>query len=191
MGQKILIERGGVLEKIDGGDLSPITGALFVPQLDFVEFRLMRDVLEGSAKRHKKGDLSREQLWFGAYFRTEILSFPVPDISLRYIDPVVGWGVFAERDFEKMEFIAEYSGQVRKRKRSDKKNAYCFEYLLVSGESSAYTIDARDQGGVGRYLNHSGTPLKFATISLPRVHCRRPGVGTTPAIVRIPGTGIW
>ena len=79
----------------------------------------------------------------------------IPDVIIRYINPVLGWGVFAARDFRKMEFIAEYSGLVRKSRKSDKTNAYCFEYTLANGVKTPYTIDAQDKGGIGRMINHS------------------------------------
>ena len=57
-----------------------------------------------------------------------------------------------------MEFVAEYAGKVRKWRKEDNKNAYCFEYVLVQGIKTPYTIDAMEQGGVARYINHSDTP---------------------------------
>lgn len=57
-----------------------------------------------------------------------------------------------------MEFIAEYVGKIRKRKKEDKKNSYCFEHIITHGISSAYSIDARDQGNISRYINHSFSP---------------------------------
>lgn len=156
--QKVWVERGGVVEHIETKELEARTGALFIPGLDFADFSLLRTILQKSAKLQKKGELSREQLWFGAYFGKEVLAYPMPDVTLRYIDEAIGWGVFANRPFAKMEFVAEYAGKVRKRRRIDKKNAYCFEYPLLSGEKSPYTIDARDQGGIGRFINHSDEP---------------------------------
>jgi len=95
---------------------------------------------------------SKEAVWLGTYFRKEILSHHLPEVSVRWIDERMGWGVFAERNFKAMEFIAEYTGVVRKRKRSDRTNAYCFEYF-----PDPYVIDAQDQGGLARYINHSET----------------------------------
>lgn len=96
---------------------------------------------------------SQEAVWLGVYFRKEILSYLLPEVSVRWIDDRMGWGVFAERNFKAMEFIAEYTGIVRKRKRSDRTNAYCFEYF-----PDPYVIDAQDQGGLARYINHSDAP---------------------------------
>lgn len=95
---------------------------------------------------------TQEAVWLGAYFHREILHQILPDVSIRWIDPIMGWGVFANRDFKKMEFIAEYTGIVRKKSSADRKNSYCFEYI------DSTNIDASLQGGVSRYINHSFTP---------------------------------
>lgn len=119
--------------------------------LEFSSARILRKVL-------KNKRCTREQSWLGSYFRKEVLSGHVPAVSVRWVDDDIGWGVFAERNFSKMEFIAEYSGLIRKRRRDDRKNAYCFEYPLVSGEWSPYLIDAENQGGLSRLINHSDKP---------------------------------
>jgi SET domain-containing protein len=54
-----------------------------------------------------------------------------------------------------MQFIAEYTGLLRKRSKADTKNAYCFEYVVAQGFDSGYTIDAQEQGSIARYINHS------------------------------------
>lgn len=151
------VEREGSCLSIS--ELEALTGAAFVPQLDFSHFTCLADIVKRCKKLQSKGQLARKQLWLGAYFKKELLEPPVPDVILRWIDPVIGWGVFAARDFKKMEFIAEYSGKLRRhKKREDEKNSYCFEYLLAPGIKTPYTIDAQSQGGISRYINHSARP---------------------------------
>lgn len=149
--------------KKDGKELSleefeKLTGAKWIPGLDFTDSDLLFDITQRALKLHKKGKMTPEQLWLGRYFKKEILSCDPLDVEIRWIDSTLGWGVFALRDFKKMEFIAEYSGQLIKRKKSLSKNAYAFEYVIVQGVDSPYTIDASEQGGVARYINHSTTP---------------------------------
>ncbi len=134
------------------------TGAPFLSHLDFQDAAVYTDLVARGIKQAKKEALAREQLWLGSYYKKEIASGFIPDVEIRWISPELGWGVFAARDFKKMEFIAEYSGKVRKRRRSDGKNAYCFEYVSVQGVKTPYTIDALEQGGVARYINHSSKP---------------------------------
>lgn len=152
----MIIEKEGDLISLE--EFERLAGAKWIPKLDFEEYKILPYLAKRCAKAHKKGELTFEQMWLGSYFRKEITSGYIPDVVIRWIDPYLGWGVFANRNFKKMEFIAEYTGKVRKRKREDTKNAYCFEYVLLQGERSPYTIDAREQGGVARYVNHSSLP---------------------------------
>lgn len=149
-------EKGGRLLTLF--EFEKITAARFIPQLEFVETSLITDLSKQCSKLHKKGELTRQQVWFGKYYQKELLSQAAPALSIRWIDDKIGWGVFAEQDLRKMDFVCEYTGVVRKRKRADKTNSYCFEYLISQGESSPYVIDAAQQGGASRYINHSAKP---------------------------------
>lgn len=142
------------------------TGVPFLSHLDFEDPKIRIQLQSDCAKLKKKGELSREQLWFGCYYQKEILEPRLPPVSIRWIDPRIGWGVFAERDLKKGEFIAEYGGKVRKRKSLDSKNAYCFEYVLTQGVSTPFNIDAQNQGGVARYINHSFQPNRISTLCI-------------------------
>ncbi len=137
-------------------EFEKLSGAKWIHRIEFGD--LLPTMIQEGSRLYKKGEMTREQLWLGKYYQTELATFVAPDVVIRWIDPTFGWGVFANRPFKKMEFIAEYVGRVRKRERRDAKNGYCFEYVLVQGVKSPYTIDAMDQGGVSRYINHSDKP---------------------------------
>lgn len=152
----MIFEREG--KQLTLEEFQKMTGARWVPGLDFADPSIIPEVTKAAIKLHKKGEMTLEQLWLGRYFQKEILSHHSPDVAIRWIDTSLGWGVFALRNFKKMEFIAEYSGKLIKRKKNDSKNAYAFEYVVVQGIDTPYTIDAQEQGGVARYINHSATP---------------------------------
>ncbi|HSX10587.1 MAG TPA: SET domain-containing protein [Chlamydiales bacterium] len=152
----LLIEKEGC--ELTLHEFEKLTGAKWIPKLEFEDPPVLADIVKSASKLHKKGEMTLEQMWLGKYFQKEISNCFVPDVAIRWIDPMMGWGVFALRDFRDMQFIAEYTGQVRKRRKGDDKNAYCFEYVVAQGFRCPYTIDALDQGGLGRYINHSETP---------------------------------
>ena len=146
-------------------EIKNFTNIPYIPSLEFIDFRTLCRI-RGKTKGIR---LDREHSWLSAYFKKELLhlygepsqhSSPagLPSLSLRWIDDRIGWGVFAERDFQALEFITEYSGLVRKRTKQDCKNAYCFEYPIKAGKISPYVIDAQDMGGISRYVNHSEEP---------------------------------
>lgn len=147
----MLFEKEG--KKLSLEEFEKLTSAKWVPYLTFPDPEIQSALVKACAKLHKKEELTLEQLWLGKYFQKEILSAHTPDVAIRWIDSNLGWGVFALRDFKKMEFIAEYSGKLIKRQKNQ--TAYAFEYLITHSVRSKYTIDATDQGGLSRYINHS------------------------------------
>ena len=161
----IRVEKRGEERLLNIHDFEALTGAAFIPVLDFDGPRVREDIMERTKKMHKKGELLTEQLWLGCYFKKEVESLFFPDLTIRWIDDAIGWGVFTNRAFKKMEYITEHSGKVRKRERRDKKNAYCFEYCIASHIATPYTIDAQDQGGFGRFINHSSTPNLLSSLA--------------------------
>lgn len=146
-------------------EFEKLTQAKWIPKLDFATMSVLFDIKNRGAKLYKKGEMTLEQIWFGKYYQKEIRTSHIPDIAIRWINPTLGWGVFALRNFKKMEFIAEYVGKVRKRKSADTKNGYCFEYILAHGFKTPYVIDAEEQGGVSRYINHSNAPNLHSSLA--------------------------
>ncbi len=158
MFSELSIEKEGEEKKILDLKLLEILPVPFLFSLEFATPSDQKKISKKIKKLHQNGELSREQLWLGSYFKKEILYPYIPKLLLRYINRELGWGVFANRDFKKGEFVAEYTGKVRKRKRQDAKNAYCFEYPLSSQEFTPFLIDAENEGGIARYINHSNQP---------------------------------
>ena len=154
----LLVEKRGFSAQVPLHELHLHTGARYVPQVEFEDFGLLARIARKSLSLHKRRALTERQLWLGAYFQKELLAASPPEVSLRWIDDEMGWGIFAKRDFQPMQFIAEYSGLFRRKRRGDDQNAYCFECPLIRGESSRFLIDARDFGGISRYINHSDAP---------------------------------
>ena len=155
---RLLIEKDGESAVITHQEFERRYKVIYNPQLDFLQFTDLLAIMRKTTKYREKGLLDSQQMWLGAYFQKEIESLAFPPVRLKWINDAIGWGVFAERALKQMEYIGEYAGQVRRKKRSDDKNPYCFQYPFVSGDRSRYTVDALNQGGLSRYVNHSYQP---------------------------------
>ena len=80
-------------------------------------------------------------------------------MTIRWIDKRLGYGVFANRDFESKEFIGEYIGLVRRLYRfQPENNPYCLQYPSLFFSFTPYMVDAQHQGNETRFLNHSYKP---------------------------------
>ena len=155
---EVSVEIDGRFKILPIEEFEEIVQTKIISELDFKNFTTKQKVISKTKKLYEKGLLSRNQLWMGSYYRKELENMRLPDVQLRWINEEIGWGVFAKRNFKQGEFIGEYIGTVRKRQRFDKKNAYCFEYLLCPERASDYIIDAKDCGGLARFINHSSAP---------------------------------
>lgn len=95
----------------------------------------------------------------GSLLRTKVSSGFMEDVSVRWIDDSIGYGLFAERDFPKETYIGEYVGLVRKIKRfSPQLNEYCMHFPSRFFSYNYYLIDALACGNETRFINHSKTP---------------------------------
>lgn len=161
----IRVSKNGNERLLTVPEYEAVIGAAFIPKLDFGDDSIIQDIRERTEKIDKKGELTKEQLWLGSYYIKEIQSLIIPEVTIRWVDDSVGWGLFAAKPFKKREFIAEYCGKVRRRRRQDKENAYCFEYIVAPHVPTPYTIDAQDQGGIGRFINHSDRPNLLSALA--------------------------
>ena len=128
-------------------------------QLEFQTDAIVDKVVKKSKRAIKKKELSIREKWLSVRFQKEVSEGYMPNVSIRWIDETLGYGVFAEEDILLGAYIGEYTGLVRKRqKRKDKKNDYCFEYTIGDWIYNPFIIDAKDQGNFTRYINHSEDP---------------------------------
>lgn len=165
------IERDGESEKMSAHQLEKAFGITYHPQLEFPSWKDYEAISRQVQKYRKKNFLDHQQLWLGTYFQKEIISPILPSVYLRWIDEKLGWGIFAERDLKPMEFIGEYAGIVRRKQRVDSKNSYCFQYAIVCDETTKYTIDAQNQGGIVRFINHSDSPNLMSALATHQDLC--------------------
>lgn len=79
-------------------------------------------------------------------------------LYLAWISDTVGYGVFAETDIKKDDFIGEYFGTLRPIKKGADNLDYSWCYTLYSFHNQNIIIDAKDQGNEMRFVNHSSHP---------------------------------
>ena len=163
---RICVEKGGETKVLSPKQFEQEFAVRYNPRLDFCARRDFFTIYRKAARDREKGILSARQLWLGTYFQQELDAPAVPPVRLRWIDDALGWGVFAERDLSPMTYIGEYAGQVRRKKRADRRNAYCFQYAIADGEATSYTIDAFAQGGIVRFINHSESANLMSALAI-------------------------
>jgi len=136
-----------------------VVGHCYIPGLVFADENTFRRVREECQSALKNGCITSEMKWLGTFYAEKIRSHSVADVSIRWIDETLGYGLFAEQNMEAGEFIGEYAGVVRRRSLFFRNyNEYCFSYPTSDVNFKKHIIDARNQGNELRYANHSDEP---------------------------------
>lgn len=131
----------------------------FLPQIAFETPEAQQDVLTRGLEKLNNSGISEETLMLGQKYKREIEAAYIPDVSVRFLDPKVGTGLFAEEEIETGSYVGEYTGIVRKndRRYMEPLNDYCYEYPVPDYIGRSFVIDAT-QGHLTRFINHSYNP---------------------------------
>lgn len=153
---KVLFQKENQLRECPYEELEEKLGIKYEKNLIFPTEAIIEKILRQSKKAIAKKQLSIREKWLGVRFREEVSGRHEPKISIRWIDGTLGYGVFAEEEIAAGAYIGEYTGLVRKRKRrTDRRNDYCFEYTIGDWVYNPFIIDAKYQGNFTRFINHS------------------------------------
>ncbi len=94
-----------------------------------------------------------------AFYQSELASGATANTFIKWINPTLGYGLFAATDLPQHAFIGEYTGLVRRIERGlPDLNAYCFHYPTRFWSFKYFVIDALHQGNLLRFINHSDRP---------------------------------
>jgi SET domain-containing protein len=105
----------------------------------------------------------------GVYFDKEIQQGAHPLVSIEFMDPEVGFGVFSMQRIPSCAYVGEYTGVVKARTRKYVRNkVYCVRYGAWKLGGKKFIIDAEKQGNFTRFINHSFNP----NLSLQSVYWR-------------------
>lgn len=134
-------------------------GIRYLHHLEFSDWRLEQWVKKKCTKALKKQKVTEFSRWLGQYHRYEILNGGISDVTIRWIDDKIGYGVYTNQPLKQWQFVGEYTGLLRKRTLLlPELNDYCFAYPKKWISLNHLTIDSQDQGNFTRYINHSNVP---------------------------------
>lgn len=126
--------------------------------LEFQTDEILDKIKKKTTKFLQRESKRKLNLFSTELFGEEFLENRVINHSVRFIDPLIGFGVFAEEKIPALSFVGEYLGIVRKRDKSQEiENPYIFRYLRC-GLFTPLVIDAQQKGNFTRYINHSEYP---------------------------------
>ena len=140
-------------------EFETLTGRTYLPSLEFQSEAILERIKMQCARAIRIGVIGSDSRWLGALHASEIRNQVVADVSIRWIDENIGYGLFAESSLEPGDFIGEYTGVVRScNPFFGNVNAYCFGYPTSALTFRKHVIDAYQKGNELRFANHSEDP---------------------------------
>jgi hypothetical protein len=133
-----------------------VTGLIYLSELEFQDEEVRERIQMQCFHALEIGTIGKDSRWLGALHAREIESHTIADVSIRWIDETIGYGLFAEKDIAAWEYIGEYTGLVRRLNLIfGNINEYCFGYPTSAMSFRKHVIDALHHGNEIRYINHN------------------------------------
>jgi len=131
----------------------------YLPSIAFATPAEQEDIQQRGLEKWKNNGVSKESQKLGHRFMKEIEAFYLPDVSIRYLNEKLGYGLFSEETLDVGCYVGEYAGLIRKNDRRylEPLNHYCYEYPVPDHIGRSFVIDATN-GSLTRFINHSFTP---------------------------------
>jgi hypothetical protein len=145
-------------------EFSHLMGIEYLPRLKFQNDRIFQRITKHCVRASEKDLIHAKRKWLGALYAEQIAAAHMADVSIRWIDDTLKYGLFAESDINAWEFIGEYTGIVRRHYSIFSEiNDYCFLYPTSRYFFGKYFIDGEKGGNEIRYANHSDRPNSEST----------------------------
>jgi len=144
--------------KISTDAFAKRVGIKYIDHIVFGRSQYREILIKKTEKRLRSPELRKMNAWTLALYR-EGMEHPKEELLyVRWIDQLLGYGVFAAQNIPALCYIGEYVGVIRKRRvRKNRFNDYIFGHV-IAGKESSYVIDAKDQGNFSRFINHNDYP---------------------------------
>jgi hypothetical protein len=135
------------------------TGVTYLPGLEYKDERTLQRIRRQCADALEMGYVDTESRWLGSLHAEEVRNHSVADVSIRWIDETLRYGLFAERRLAAGDYIGEYTGVVRRIGLLSRDiNDYCYAYPTSAKYRRKHVIDAQQKGNEMRYINHGDSP---------------------------------
>lgn len=157
---------GAEVREYTVAEFEALTSIRYLSHLEFKSKKVYDSVRNLCKQALIAGKITKRAEWLGVAYRREVSEGFVNDVYIKWMDSRIGFGLYANKEMEKGEFIGEYVGLVRPCTYFFANvNEYCFRYPLEGLRFWLYTIDAQDYCNETSFMNHSSTPNCDAVVS--------------------------
>ncbi|MBS0634477.1 MAG: SET domain-containing protein-lysine N-methyltransferase [Verrucomicrobia bacterium] len=144
------------LQECSVADFEAFFGIKYLPTSYYESSELKDEVRKSCPWLLKNTVVGEEHRSLGAFLHKALESGKVTSVAIKWIDDVMGYGLFAKNFIAKESFIGQYTGIVTKE--IPESTAYCMQLPTKFWSLRRYYIDAESAGNELRFANHSDTP---------------------------------
>lgn len=156
---KVILDDGMGVQKIDQEKYEALFKVNYLPHLKFESYNEFKRVVQNCPWMLKYFPIGKESRILGIRYRPQIALGTVVDSVICWIDPRIGYGLFAGQDLAEGDFVGEYTGEVRRLSRlHPDNNVYCMHYPTRFLSYNYYMVDSLKWGNETRFINHSDKP---------------------------------
>lgn len=156
-----LIKKRGAskLEAISKEAFEQMFNITYRPSLYFASYSSLQNIIKTRPYILRSRRIAFENYALTEKYLPELSKGGAVAVSIRWVNEEKEYGLFAEKDLTKGEFVGEYAGLVRRIKRlAPNLNAYCLHYPTRFWSIEYTVIDALHDGNLMRFINHGDTP---------------------------------
>lgn len=139
-------------------DFEKIFKIIYRPFLIFPSYQALEEIIHNCSYLFRFESLMGSDQW-EVSFQAKLSMGVIAKTYIRWIDSIVGYGLYADADLPHKSFVGEYTGVVRQlSKNHPNPNSYCFHYPTRFWSFKYYIIDSLEEGNISRFINHSSRP---------------------------------
>jgi hypothetical protein len=147
------------IDELSITELEHAFNIIYRPYLTFASYNTLQEVIQSCPYILRSHYLAEENYIWGHLYKNPIQRGMVADVYIRWIDDMLGYGLFAAEDLHPGAFVGEYTGVVRRLyKGHPDPNAYCLHYPTKFWSWKYFAVDALHEGNLMRFINHSDDP---------------------------------
>jgi uncharacterized protein len=134
-------------------------GFTYRPYLTFPSYSFLKQMVRECPYILRSSRLASDNYAWTHTYKNELGRGKTESIFIKWIDPILGYGVFAEKEIPYGSFVGEYTGIVRRLFRGHPdQNPYCLHYPTKLWSLKYCVVDAFREGNLTRFINHSSHP---------------------------------
>jgi hypothetical protein len=156
---KVVFRGNEILSRCNADQFEKAFKLGYLSHLRFASYAHLKRTIHNCPWILKSNILGKENRELGKTYHKQLSQGFVADVTIKWIDPQIGYGVFCNHELPAGTYVGEYTGTVRQLYRlKPDQNIYCFHYPTCFWSWNYFMVDALREGNEMRFINHSVQP---------------------------------